>query len=502
MWRLFALVFFIHMLQCKGSDALYDPPGGKGFWAHKITPGSTAYDFYRVTAMYVGGSQNTSVYLDTAPRPAGAPDVQQSSIDQLITVFENAILPVEHTWYTTPVDVNQDGKVILLLLDIQDGYTPGSASGYVGGYFYGINQYSDSSVNAYNSNYHSNYAEMLYLDTYPSDITSTPFDATAAHEYQHLLQFSKSYREGIALEPAWVDEGLAEITSDLTGFGPQTTRASYFSYSLTNSTSLVNFQSVNGSSLLDNYSMVYMYFKYLADVYGQGGISTIFNESRLGYDGVNQALAVLDPTLTGLANCGTTTGLTYTFFQCSYRYFWGALVNQAIGDVVTGVQVRYNIATDFSQLTTSSLYPYRFRTDNATFANALQTARSSGSYTLSLSTSALGSFSARLFQNAAANLAPTQFTACTLCALTMVIGNKYTAVFNHDYDPVATHGANVFDTRLLSSINADSTVLIDPIPITTSGVLQPLHVRFEISPPFHDHLRKHAENDRKKMRLK
>jgi hypothetical protein len=45
--------------------------------------------------------------------------------------------------------------------------------------------------------------------------------ATLAHEYQHLLQFGKYYRsEQDDIEPTWLDEGLAEISSDLTGFRP------------------------------------------------------------------------------------------------------------------------------------------------------------------------------------------------------------------------------------------------------------------------------------------
>ena len=508
MWRIIALVIVFELAYCKGDDALYDPPGGKGFWAQKITPGSTVFEFYRVAAMYVAGSKNTSIYLDTAPRPNGLPDVDQASIDRLLTVFENQIIPIEHTWYTAPLDVNQDGKVLLLLLDIQDGYRVGSASGYVGGYFFGLNQYSENSVNTYNSNYHSNYAEMLYLDTYPSDYNSTGFYATAAHEYQHLLQFSKSYREGIALEPAWIDEGLAEISSDLTGFGPQYSRASYFTYSLLNSTSLLNFQSVNGSSLLDNYSMVYMYFRYLADVYGLGGISTIFNESRLGYDGINQSLAVLDPTLTGVSNCGSTTGLTNLFFQCSYRYFWATLVN-TLGATISGTKVLFNNSTVNTLTPPSNIY--LFNTSNTAYRDTVIAALNSGNYGTPLSpgvggtpTGSLPSFGVKLFQSVVTgppDPAPT-LTSCNGCGLTMVAGSKYLAVYNHDLASTATHFANVADSRLVASMNADSTVLIDQLPTLSGSATRQLHARFEIAEPFHAHLRKHATEDRKKAQLK
>ncbi|HMV36035.1 MAG TPA: hypothetical protein PKD60_09085, partial [Turneriella sp.] len=231
--KLLFLPIFI-ALHCAGSDAMYDPPGGKGFWARKsdLTTGKTS--FYRVTSMFAAASAHANLYVEAKQ------EVPKSSIDGLLAAFENNIVPVEHVWFTTPTDVDQNGKVILLLLDIQDGYRDGSSSGYIAGYFDPLNHYSDASVNALNSQYHSNQAEMLYLDTYPADVTRSAFFSTLAHEYQHLLQFGKYYKgDQDDIEPTWIDEGLSEVSSDLTGFGPQVSRANTFRSALINSTSLI-----------------------------------------------------------------------------------------------------------------------------------------------------------------------------------------------------------------------------------------------------------------------
>jgi hypothetical protein len=459
-------VVFTLFSGCVGSDALYDPPGGKGFWARKsdLTTGTSS--FYRVTSLFVAESNNAQVYVETGR------DVTTAAVDGLISAFENSIVPIEHVWYTTPSDVDGNGKIIFLLLDIQDGYQPGGA--YIAGYFDPYNYYSDASVNATNSTYHSNQAEMLYLDTYPSDATKISFKATLAHEYQHLLQFSKARRENQSdYEAIWVDEGLAEISSDLTGFGPQTGRANNFRSALLNNTPLVTDSSA--SFLLDNYATSYIYFRYLADVYGVGGISAIFNESSTGVVGVNRALQSIDSGLTGTGVCGNSAAMAYPYFGCSYRFMWGALIKGAIGDAPTGALVHYNGGGD-SNLGAAAAYTYSMKTQNSAYSQELATTLANGSYAAANNgiTGALKSYAPKLFKKDTDGIEPA-FGVCSACGITMVVGNTYYVTFNHDTSSTTTHAATVTD-------NTTAQLQLDPAAIPSQPLeSRAMHWHFNIS---------------------
>lgn len=427
------LLFLAH---CAGSDAVYDPPGGRGFWARKSDLSSASTTFYRLTAMFAAASAHAEVYVDTAR------SVEKSSVDGLLSAFENNVVPVEHVWFTTPTDVDQNGKVILLLLDIQDGYREGSTSGYIAGYFDPLNHYSDASVSALNAQYHSNEAEMLYLDTYPADVGTAGFFATLAHEYQHLLQFGKYYRgEQDDIEPTWIDEGMSEVSSDLTGFGPQIVRANTFRSALINSTSLIREPAQFG---LENYASSYMYFRYLADAYGLGLISAIFNQNQIGLSGLNSAIQANDSGL--LTLCRNNSGLTYPYFGCSYRYMWGTLLSgTGPGGSPTSTNVVYNgVSEGTLQVGTRT---YRLDVSNAGFLQELTTTLSNGSYISSGQTGALQSYAPRLYKNNGTGASP-GFSTCSTspCGLTAIVGSSYFVVFNHDANTTATHSATVVDS--------------------------------------------------------
>lgn len=455
--KLLFLPIFI-ALHCAGSDAMYDPPGGKGFWARKsdLTTGKTS--FYRVTSMFAAASAHANLYVEAKQ------EVPKSSIDGLLAAFENNIVPVEHVWFTTPTDVDQNGKVILLLLDIQDGYRDGSSSGYIAGYFDPLNHYSDASVNALNSQYHSNQAEMLYLDTYPADVTRSAFFSTLAHEYQHLLQFGKYYKgDQDDIEPTWIDEGLSEVSSDLTGFGPQVSRANTFRSALISSTSLIREPAQFG---LEHYASTYMYFRYLADAYGLGLISAIFNENQVGLSGLNSAIQGSDSGL--LTLCRNNSGLTYPYFGCSYRYMWGTLLSgSGPGGSPTSTNVVYiGVSEGTLQVGTRT---YRLDVSNASFLQELTTTLSNGSYNSSgQTTGALQSYAPRLFKNNGTGSSP-GFSSCSgspPCGLTAIVGSSYFVIFNHDANTSVTHSATVVDSLQPSPGGATETAPPLPDPVT------------------------------------
>ncbi len=79
-------------------------------------------------------------------------DIQAS---QIANEFDTIIYPAVTTYFYTPSDVNGDGKIAILLFDIQDNFNPITGGAYVGGYFYTGDLYTHGS---------SNHMEIFYID--------------------------------------------------------------------------------------------------------------------------------------------------------------------------------------------------------------------------------------------------------------------------------------------------------------------------------------------------
>ncbi len=461
------------LFNCVASDAMYDPPGGKGFWARKSELATGKSTFYRTAAMFAADSKNAKVYTEIGKKVP-----PKAAIDGLIAAFENNIVPIEHVWFAKPTDIDRNGKVILLLLDIQDGYDEGSSTGYIAGYFDPYNNYSDAQVSALGKGYHSNEAEMLYLDTYPADINDTSFYATLAHEYQHLLQFGKYFRrEQLDPEPTWVDEGLSEIASDLTGYGPQVGRAHTLRTALLYGTSLTKEPDIFG---LENYAMSYLYFRYLSDSYGVGAISSVFKNNGTGTEGVSSALQSVDPALT--SHCGTLTGVQNPHFACSYRYLWSSLIRAAPGDNAAGATVVFNGAS--SPALGAGSTDYLINTMNSDFKQELVTSLLYGSYLSAGTTGSLESYGMKLYRNNGTGPQP-GFNSCSTnpCGLTAIVGSAYFVIFNHDSNPSVTHAASVVDQ--VTPVMAD----LSPVPeFVTERPLIREHWHFQVSPSLREFL--------------
>jgi hypothetical protein len=118
--------------------------------------------------------------------------------------FQDKIYPSITDVFGEPLDIDGNGKVILILMDIIDGLT----DSYVAGYFFSADMYSKTDIS------YSNEGEILYIDD--NDVTpgSESFYATMAHEFQHLLRFSdyarrKNNGEDISETEVWLNEGLS-----------------------------------------------------------------------------------------------------------------------------------------------------------------------------------------------------------------------------------------------------------------------------------------------------
>jgi len=109
-------------------------------------------------------------------------------------------------------DVDQNGKLFVLLIDVRDGYDPETSDTYVSGYFDPLDQIKQAGK--------GNYGDIIYIDTNPAKVEDPETQGVIAHELQHLIHYGAD-----SDEQTWLNEGMSELAPAILGF-------SFISYSL------------------------------------------------------------------------------------------------------------------------------------------------------------------------------------------------------------------------------------------------------------------------------
>ena len=165
---------------------------------------------------YVGA--NILLYVDTLAPANGFTSDQLQSFGQL---FDQTLYPLDIDAFGTPSDIDQNGRLIMLLSPIVNALTPKAqcdAQGFIGGFFDGIDLASNDTS--------SNHGEIFYsLVPDPNETVScahtvedllaeTP--STFLHELEHLINFSQHVVvRGAPSERGWLDEGMAIVAEEL-----------------------------------------------------------------------------------------------------------------------------------------------------------------------------------------------------------------------------------------------------------------------------------------------
>ncbi|EPG72817.1 peptidase M30 [Leptospira fainei serovar Hurstbridge str. BUT 6] len=312
--------------------------GDGAFWARDLVSNTS----YCTQTNLVASGQYINVYAE--PSLAGALNYQN-----IATEFDAQIHPRLEAAFGVPNDLDHNGKVTILVLDIRDGSTPGGS--FVAGYFDPADYYPDSLT----SRIRSNFRDMLYLDGVQlvalrnKDLANgkpDTFLATMSHEYQHLVRFqyeATALAQGGNRDETWINEGTSEVASDIAGYSPQTARINCYRGNIPGACA----RGVNGSSIFGSprynsvvdYAFSYPFMKYIylssgdntaerdlffkASVQGIAGIRAVDASSLFEvFRRTSQAYFTQDPIVNSL---GSTSGDTF-------RMIFAAFLWQSIGD--------------------------------------------------------------------------------------------------------------------------------------------------------------------------
>ena len=283
------------------------------FWAINV---NTSY-YYRVSATLQYSGLHCNIYVENAELSA----IPVSLATQIAAEFDSnaigsytGIHGLDNTLFGLESDVNGDGKVTILILNI---------GSYVAGYF------NPADLLAYDPNFNpcTNSQEILYLDSNNSHTGYTPgtnsFYATIAHEFQHMINFNqKVFIQGGNESQTWLNEGLS--TQAEYEYGINKTVGYYTDTDINNYISdfdgLSDYNFLSWQQIYDNYAADFVFFQWLRvqSSDGDGIYKAIINDYRKV--DTNAVVDIAQTTISGHGSTWTTWG---DLLRCWYiaNYF-------------------------------------------------------------------------------------------------------------------------------------------------------------------------------------
>ncbi|MYC78619.1 hypothetical protein F4X10_22875 [Candidatus Poribacteria bacterium] len=242
---------------------------------------------YTVSAVLRGVGSFCYVFVEEAEWNT---QVTAGTVQAIIRAFEAAtpanpqqgIYSTLTKFFGAPPDIDGNGRVILLLLNIQDAR---GADRYTAGFFNPADQKRGLLRNPGFRKFpiRSNEAEMLYIDTQPLNPNSERAHNVIAHEFQHLLNWHHDSRE-----VTWVDEGCAVYASFLCGYSVQ---EHVTAFEKMPSISLVTWPEGDADTL-PHYGAAFLWMLYLHEQYGGiGTLVEIVQNRGTSLTGISGALA-------------------------------------------------------------------------------------------------------------------------------------------------------------------------------------------------------------------
>jgi hypothetical protein len=188
--------------------------------------------------------------------------VDSSAVAAIVNAFDNqtplnpnkGIFQTDVDTFGNPPDVDNDPRIIILILDIKDGYS--GNSGYIAGYFSPDNETRPIGA-----------AEIYFMDANPTDLkTSGGLNnalTTAAHEFQHMINWN--YHKTTS-EATFINEGLSMAAEIVCGYGV----SMQDKFANEPNHYLFDWRSGDLNLSLNDYARAQRFFLYLMEQFGVG----------------------------------------------------------------------------------------------------------------------------------------------------------------------------------------------------------------------------------------
>lgn len=206
-------------------------------------------------------------------------EIASCTLSQISYDFDNLIYPSTTTLFDKSFrpQLNTNDKVCLFLLDLRDGYKNPGDDYYYGYFYYGDLDCTDEVEE-------SNEKEIIYLSATRMEPGSDMFMGTLAHEFFHMIHYYNDPEEYY-----WVDEGLAQLTEFICGYG-HTPAVFDFIRNPGN-----NMMAWAGYDSMADYGQSYLFFYYLYSRIPAQMRSQFFNklvsDQRKGIDSINNTIS-------------------------------------------------------------------------------------------------------------------------------------------------------------------------------------------------------------------
>jgi hypothetical protein len=170
-----------------------------GFQVYNFVSGRYEYK----PGIMVAEGEHCRIFLEKGRLHAWGEE-REKILKQIVTTFDQHVYQTVTQWfgepYIPPEFYLPDAKIFIFLVDIQDGFS----DGYVAGYF----DHRDI------DGLFGNQKPVFFMDISPgkpgdpSD-KANPFFRTLAHEFQHMVSFSRRLKLGLPAQERWLDEGFS-----------------------------------------------------------------------------------------------------------------------------------------------------------------------------------------------------------------------------------------------------------------------------------------------------
>ncbi len=199
--------------------ATVPPPATGSLRTFRVVSNFTTSTYKTVGATLAYAGDNVLIYIDTLAPANGFTGTQLSDFGKL---FDQTLYPIDTTAFGSPVDLDGNGRVVMLMSPVVNGDTPTAqcaAQGYVAGF---INTEDFNGPTDPNSNTGEVFYTIVPDPSATASCAHTVADlgadvpATFLHELQHLIFFSQHIVvSGAPQGSSALDEGLSIVAEEL-----------------------------------------------------------------------------------------------------------------------------------------------------------------------------------------------------------------------------------------------------------------------------------------------